>query len=380
MNDSKKQKLLELITEIAPGRGTAERESNDEEKFLKNFLPIADYRYALEKNVLLIQGGRGVGKTEFFRLLAIPSGRKALVESLKVRALPPLETTTWVAGFGRTRQAEKRFPTPETVEQKMFNATNLEWRSFWIGLMLGVLLEREEFKFKDFLLQEIEPEIVNVLKGKLSLLSNWLPLVNESLEKLNYVLDRLDEKLLEIDNWLFVTYDELDRVVPSYSALASPIRELLALWLDRWRRWERIRPKIFLRTDLFREEFLNFPDASKLQGHQVRLEWEHRWLYQLLIKRLANSGNEMREYLETIPELIVESQTSLGWMPTSDENFLKKLGFSRARKGKRTRHLLKLMFEILLPIHDPVSVDKCWNTCSRTVEGSTSSDVQNVGL
>ena len=324
MNDSKKQKLLELITEIAPGRGTAERESNDEEKFLKNFLPIADYRYALEKNVLLIQGGRGVGKTEFFRLLAIPSGRKALVESLKVRALPPLETTTWVAGFGRTRQAEKRFPTPETVEQKMFNATNLEWRSFWIGLMLGVLLEREEFKFKDFLLQEIEPEIVNVLKGKLSLLSNWLPLVNESLEKLNYVLDRLDEKLLEIDNWLFVTYDELDRVVPSYSALASPIRELLALWLDRWRRWERIRPKIFLRTDLFREEFLNFPDASKLQGHQVRLEWEHRWLYQLLIKRLANSGNEMREYLETIPELIVESQTSLGWMPTSDENFLKK--------------------------------------------------------
>ncbi len=294
MSEFNKQKLLELIAEIAPGRGTAEEESNDEEKFLKNFLPIPNYRYALELNVLLIEGGRGVGKTEFFRLLAIPSGREALVKNLNVRALPPLETTTCIAGFGRTRQAEKRFPTPETVEQQMLNATNIEWRSFWIGLILGVLLEQKEFQLQDFLLQEIEPEIVNALKGELSLLSAWLPLVNDNLEKLNYVLDKLDDQLLEIDNWLFVTYDELDRVVSSYSALANPIRELLALWLDRWRRWERIRPKIFLRTDLFREEFLNFPDASKLQGHQVRLEWEHRWLYQLLVKRLANSGDDMR--------------------------------------------------------------------------------------
>ena len=325
MSEFNKQKLLELIAEIAPAGGTAEGESNDEKKFLKNFLPIPNYRYALELNVLLIEGGRGVGKTEFFRLLAIPSGREALVKNLNVRALPPLETTTWIAGFGRTRQAEKRFPTPETIEQKMLNATNIQWRSFWIGLMLGVLLEQEEFQLQDFLLQEIEPEIVNVLKGKLSLLSGWLPLVNDNLEKLNDVLDKLDEKLIEIDNWLFVTYDELDRVVSSYSALANPIRELLALWLDRWRRWERIRPKIFLRTDLFREEFLNFPDASKLQGHQVRLEWEHRWLYRLLIKRLANSGDDMRAYLQTIPELIMESQTSLGWMPTSDEQLLEKL-------------------------------------------------------
>ncbi len=325
MSEFNKPKLLQLITEIAPGGGTAERESNDDEKFLKNFLPIADYRYALERDTLLIQGGRGVGKTEFFRLLAIPSGRKALVENLNVRALPPLETTNWIAGFGRTRQAEKRFPTPETVEKEMLNATNIEWRGFWIGLMLGVLLEQKEFQLKDFLTQEIEPEIVNALKGKLSLLSGWLPLVNDNLEQLNYVLDKLDDQLLEIDNWLFVTYDELDRVVSSYSALANPIRELLALWLDRWRRWERIRPKIFLRTDLFREEFLNFPDASKLQGHQVRLEWEHRWLYRLLIKRLANCDPEMRAYLQTIPDLIMESQTSLGWMATSDEQLLEKL-------------------------------------------------------
>ena len=81
MSEINKQRLLELITNIAPGLGTAEQESNDEDKFLKNFLPIPDYRYALEPNTLLILGGRGVGKTELFRLLAIPSGRESLVES-----------------------------------------------------------------------------------------------------------------------------------------------------------------------------------------------------------------------------------------------------------------------------------------------------------
>lgn len=325
MSEINKQRLLELITNIAPGLGTAEQESNDEDKFLKNFLPIPDYRYALEPNTLLILGGRGVGKTELFRLLAIPSGRESLVESLKIRSLPDLSKTTWIAGFGRTRTAEKRFPTPESVETQMNNAKNIEWRSFWIGLILGGLLQQEDFKFKDFLIAQIETEIVNILRDDLSLLSIWQPIVNQNFEKLNSVLDKLDQKLIEADDWLFVTYDELDRLVASYAALAIPIRELLALWLDRWRRWERIRPKIFLRTDLFGQEFLNFPDASKLQAHQIRLEWKHSWLYQLLVKRLANSGTEMTEYLQNIPELIIENKTGLGWTATSNEKLFEEL-------------------------------------------------------
>jgi hypothetical protein len=325
MSELNKQKLLELIIEIAPRRATAEGESDSEETFLKNFLPLPDYRHALEPNILLILGGRGVGKTELFRLLAIPSGREALVENLGIRALPALSKTTWIAGFGRTRQAEKRFPAPDIVERQMQGATNIKWRSFWIGLMLGILLEQEEFKLKDLLIEEIDPEIVNVLKGKLPLLSEWLPLVDRNIEKLNYVLDKLDEKLLEIDEWLFVNYDELDRIVTSYVALAKPISELLALWLERWRRWERIRPKIFLRTDLFRDEFLNFPDASKLQGNLIRLEWKHSSLYQLLVKRLANSGNEMTEYLQNIPGLICENKTSLGLTATSNEKLFEEL-------------------------------------------------------
>ena len=51
MSEINKHKLLELIANIAPGKGIAEHESNDHETFLKNFLPIADYRHALEPNI-----------------------------------------------------------------------------------------------------------------------------------------------------------------------------------------------------------------------------------------------------------------------------------------------------------------------------------------
>jgi hypothetical protein len=325
MNHINKQKLLQLITEIAPGRGAAEHESNDNDKFLKNFLPIPDYRFALEPNILLILGGHGVGKTELFRLLAIASGREALVQSLGIRSLPNLNKTSWINGFGHTGQGDKKLPASDVIDKQMSQANKIEWRSFWVGLIFGRLLQQEDFKLKEFLVEQIGDEIAKILRDELPRLSVWQPIIYRDFESLNIVLDKLDEKLIETDDWLFITYDELDRLVPTYNDLPDPIRELLAFWLDRWRRWKRIRPKIFLRTDLFRDDFLSFPDASKLKAHQVTLEWKHSWLYRLLVKRLANSGLEMTEYIQNIPNLIIKDDADLGWTVSSDEKLFEEL-------------------------------------------------------
>ena len=66
MAEIEKKKLLELMREIAPGKATAEQESDDEDVFLKNFFPVVDYKRALEPSILLIQGGRGVVKQNYF--------------------------------------------------------------------------------------------------------------------------------------------------------------------------------------------------------------------------------------------------------------------------------------------------------------------------
>ena len=58
-----------------------------------------------------------------------------------------------------------------------------------------------------------------------------------------------------------------------------------------------------------------------MQAHQIRLEWTVTWLYQLLVKRLANSETDMANYLQTIPNLIKKSNSSLlGLLPTSDDS------------------------------------------------------------
>lgn len=279
-DDLNKQRLLELMTQIAPGRGIAEHGNSNEEQVLKNFLPVADYRRVLEPDTLLVLGGRGVGKTELFKLLAIPSGRQSIVSDLGVRSLPDLSKTDWLAVFGSLQREERRqLPSSEGIEERMKEATSIDWRTFWIGLIVGVILRQaDKPELKSSLIQEIPSDVSEVLENRLSLLSEWIPSAKENIELLNYSLDKLDENLVKLDKWLFLTYDELDRLLPTYVKLASPIRELLAFWLDKWRRWERIRPKIFLRTDLFREDFLGFPDASKLQAHQVRLEWKYSWL------------------------------------------------------------------------------------------------------
>lgn len=101
-------------------------------------------------------------------------------------------------------------------------------------------------------------------------MDGWYPLIRRNFEEANCVLDELDEHLTATDHWLCVVYEGLEAfdVAGSY----VPIRALVGLWFDRLRRWRRLRAKIFLRPDLFHIGRLNFPDASKLSGHFIRVD------------------------------------------------------------------------------------------------------------
>jgi hypothetical protein len=317
--------LLEAIAAVAPGLGAAEHESPEEPAFFRNFLPLPDHRRALDPDILLVLGGRGAGKTELFRALAYEHGLEALSAEQKPHLPLDPATTYWVAGYGRTHRDRAAFPTPESLEQ--LDAGNPSTvRAFWIGLIVGQMLNKAPDTVGDLEWASLlAPELEQCLRRS-ALVSQWLRAARSRLEDLNYALDRLDRTLLRQNRWLFITYDELDRLLPNYAQLSVPIRELLAFWLDRWRRWERIRPKIFLRKDLFREEFLGFPDASKLRGHRVELTWQPSSLYRLLVKRIANASGAAQAYLESsFPDLHLRATGVLGFLPENREDAFKKL-------------------------------------------------------
>ncbi len=317
-----KASVLDAMAALAPGQGAAEDESQEEDNFFRNFLPLPDHRRSLEPDILLVVGGRGTGKTELFRALAYPRGLEALcVDQRQNLRLDPANSS-WVNGYGRTHIDPSAFPPPEPLAHHLRKADSLTLRAFWLGLIVGRMLNRPELYggWADALPADLRGRLQHT-----SLISQWLPASRARLEEVNHALDKLDRALVNADRWLFLTYDELDRLVPDYKQLGAPIRELLALWLDRWRRWERIRPKIFLRKDLFREEFLAFPDASKLRGHKVEITWSTTSLYRLLVKRMANASEKARDYLQCVKGIVLREMKVIGLLPESDEGAFKAL-------------------------------------------------------
>jgi len=105
----------------------------------------------------------------------------------------------------------------------------------------------------------------------------------------------MDANLAQASEWVFVSYDELDRVsAGDWNELRTILRGLVQFWSSYARRWKRIRPKIFLRRDLFDRVALFGPDVSKIAAQRVELVWTTRNLYALSAKRLVNHSPLLR--------------------------------------------------------------------------------------
>jgi len=103
---------------------------------------------------------------------------------------------------------------------------------------------------------------------------------------------------VDVHRTVFMTYDALDRLgTYDVDKRDRLIRTLLSLWLSFANRYRGIRPKIFIREDLFEAGSRAFPDASKLASRSVSLEWRVEALYRLLIRMMASTSEEMRTWL-----------------------------------------------------------------------------------
>ncbi|MCY2966355.1 MAG: hypothetical protein NT069_22445, partial [Planctomycetota bacterium] len=259
---SDKPELLRLISGMG-SYGVAESEPKDQ--FLKRFLPLKEHARALESNVILVVGDRGAGKTELFRAIQFPAGLRAISELSGNRLIPPQDRTDWMIGYA---SSESSFP-PELVFRgfaKSKSPTDLQF--IWLGLLLRSLQNQ---------LPLLSPEL------KTATLSNDLvrmyATVEAHLVDVFSMLDSLDRELVNSDRWIIIPYDELDRVsAGDWGALAVILRGLVQFWSSYARRWERIRPKIFIRRDLFERVAIVGPDVSKIAAQRVELVWTPRLL------------------------------------------------------------------------------------------------------
>jgi hypothetical protein len=301
------QRREPILKELAAvGEFGAKAEVRDPKTLLHQTLPVHAHLNALEPDILLILGGRGAGKSHLFQVINLPDGPAAIGYKSQT------DGATWLRGFSAkpTVNLDASFPDESVLQRFAQGKNRTDLVDFWRGLLAGAILNGTGPE-KEFLQRQLPAPVIDAFSD-LNRVSHWHAILVAHLEDVSSALNKLDDTLAQKNRFLFATYDDLDVMAVEWNEKRALIQALLQFWLGQWRRWRRIRPKIFLRRDLFSTEFLNFPDASKLEGNKLDLRWTPTQLYQLVFKLWANQGKSSHVFLRDAG-LQFKMVSRLGW-------------------------------------------------------------------
>lgn len=295
LTNQRRSELLQLLQDLGAGQA----ESNHE-KVGPYLYPVPEHLRALEPDVVLVVGDRGAGKSQLKDVLLNPTLRSSLI----TRAPRiPIGNAEWKEAWPLGRHG----PDPRSWRRFSEGATREDMVDAWLAYLVRTLSSRlPKTEAMDGLLNASALDI----RAVVNVLGVHHRLYIEA-------LDSLDAELEAKDGWVFVSYDELDTVViEDWKSLGQVIRGLVSMWAAYARRWRRIRPKIFLRTDFYRHnQQIAGADVVKLSANRVELTWSDKNLYGMLIKRIINRAPPLREHFKGAILLEPKPNPMLGVMP-----------------------------------------------------------------
>lgn len=321
MTAQEKKVVLEDIVKIAPVSGTAEAEAPEER--LAFFLAQNNYQKLADPNVFVIEGGRGSGKTKLFYTLTEANGYQYVAPAQTRFGQPEQDKAHFIKAYDHQGSD---FPNASVCDALLEKRQDIQ--AFWVGCICILLLTCSPVcndEINAIAKRCFAPDVLDALNndGAIRRPSQWVPQIAQIPEDWEEFFRLVDNALYENGEWIFFTYDSLDKICTKYDDFFPYIRTLLQFWYLHVNRLRRIKSKIFLRSDLLESRLLNFADSSKLKQHKFMLEWNCKSLNQLLVKRIANSGAAGLAYVKNIEGLVKKSEAEkLGWIPTEDESLL----------------------------------------------------------
>lgn len=283
---------------------------------LSDFFPMQGYAPLCNQYRYLILGPQGSGKSSGFRAFIDPDGFHRIREDQLCLFAGRCDI---VPGYCRSNC----FPAADVLDQY---ATDKLAKFFWAGSLLCTLasLPRDGAAFVEIMDRVFGRSQSALFQGPESRMdpSRWIGIIVQNRELWRKALDDFDAHLRLKDRWAIVAYDDLDMLTSRHMDLYPFLRALLFFWAKHSRGWERLRCKIFLRTDLYESRRLDFLDASYISNNTAVLRWTNESLYQLLIKKIINRSQPAHLYVRGIPGLIAEKDELLGYLPSNDESLL----------------------------------------------------------
>lgn len=308
-NRLRKQDCIELRAQLVHlGYGQAEAETP--ELFAQRLYPVAEHLRALDPNVVLVVGPRGSGKSALFK--AFFSEDRDLVNAI----------TDWMPrvpiSLGQANSSEWRaaYPAgtdfPDSHALAKWVRTDADAKSIWHVMLVRRLADRLDGQQRENLHPLLQPSAVAV--GEL------LQAYDTSEASPTAALDDLEKRLRQEDSRIYVGYDELDTLGGfDWALMARMVRGLVAFWSDYGRRWQRIRAKVFLRSDLFRRHAgMGTADFAKLAANRAELAWSEAALFAMLVKRIANTSADLAAYCRGA-RIRLDEHEALGLIPEIKE-------------------------------------------------------------
>lgn len=299
-----KQACAELRTELRDlGYGQAEGETPD--LFGRRLYPVPEHLRALDPNVALVVGPRGSGKSELFNAFfkhGEIGGSILRYAAKSARLTIQPASAAWIPAY----PAGTEFPDNFALGRRIDSDTKA--KSLW-HIMLTRRLNNE---FHDSVQEKLLPLTV----PPAATLGPIFKAMQDLQVNPTAALDLLEKRLQQEDRWIFVGYDELDTLGGSnWDLMARLVRGLVAFWSEYGRRWQRIRAKIFLRSDLFRRHSgMGTADFAKLAANRSELAWSDANLLGMLVKRIANTSAPLADYCRGA-RIAFSQDAALGLLP-----------------------------------------------------------------
>lgn len=228
---------------------------------------------ALSRDVAIVRGIRGAGKTLWWKALQDEGLRQRVID--KMDALRYLADAKIITCFGAG--GSDLYPSGRTISHllEQGNAADDIWRAIVLWGAASDALPR--YGADDW--------------------SKRVAWVAKEVEKSEGLLHRVNDELESQRKDLLLLFDGLDRAGRTWPDVRRMLRGLFEVLVEL-RELKRIRGKAFIRPEMLdTPEVTSFQDASKLLNDAVDLEWRPADLYGLLWQYLSNAdqGSVFRE-------------------------------------------------------------------------------------
>lgn len=274
------------------------------------YIPLA-HRKALAREVTLVVGARGVGKSFWTSALSDDSLRQVVGTSVQ-----DLANTSVRVGFAVSSNLDA-YPDRGTFRQLL--GLGHEPESVWNAVLLRWLAEITD---------------TPVPKNSWAETVGW---VAQNPEAFARVAEGANKRLADQGRFGLIVFDALDRTSADWDAMNRIVRDVLqvALWM---RSFSQLRAKVFLRPDQLDRSKTSFVDASKILQTRVDLTWERSDLHAMMWQRLINAPATHSEVLRSLVSSVVPPRDT----PRQDGGAW-KLSASLAAEAPHQRHLFELL-------------------------------------